>query len=100
MKIQCHVLAKKIHVALPLVEEQDKGLLELHGSGLEHHRDVLQIRDDRGPALLLKVLIVNQPLADPRLLSRQAATLLGKMSTGAKGLISGWHRQRGVDLGL
>lgn len=63
-------------------------------------RDVLEIGDYCGPALLLEMLIVNQPLADPRLLPRQAATLLGQMGTCAKGLIGGRHRQRGIDLSL
>lgn len=85
---------------LPLSEVQDKGLLELIGSRLKHMRDVLEIGDNRGPTLLLEMLIVNQPLTDPRLLSRQTAALLGQMGTCAKGLIGGWHRQRGVDLSL
>lgn len=63
-------------------------------------RDVLEIGDHRGPTLLLKMLIVDQPLADPRLFSCQAATLLGQMGTCAKGLVGGRHRQRGVDLSL
>lgn len=87
-------------MSLPLVEVQDEGLLELRGARLEHCCDVLEIRHYRSPALLLKVLIVDQPLADPRLLARQAATLLGQMGAGTKSLVSGWHRQGGVDLRL
>lgn len=85
---------------LPLGEVQDEGLLKLLGSCLKHMRDVLEIGDHRGPSLLLEMLIVNQPLADPRLLSRQAATMLSQLGTCAKGRIGGRHRQRGVDLSL
>lgn len=83
---------------LPFGEVQDEGLLELISSQLKHMRDVLEVGDHRGPALLLEMLIVDQLLADPCLLSRQAATLLGQMGTCAYGLISSRHRQRDVDL--
>lgn len=61
---------------LPLGEIQDEGLLELLGSRLKHLRDVLEIRNHSGPALLLQMLVVDQLLADSGLLSREIATML------------------------
>lgn len=75
-------------------------MLKLISSRLEHLRDIFEIRNHRGPSLLLKVLIVDQPLADSRLLSRQTATLLSQAGTRDKSLISGRHRQGAFDLTL
>lgn len=85
---------------LPLRQIDSETLLQKIGTRLEHLSDVLQVRNHSRPALLLKVLIVYQLLADPGLLPRQSTTLLSQLGTGDEGLISGWHRQRRFDLAL
>lgn len=85
---------------LSLGEVEGETLLELIRTRLKHLRDVLEIGDHRGPTLLLKVLIVDQPLAYPGLLAGQAATLLSQAGARDQCLVSGRHRQRGVDLAL
>lgn len=70
------------------------------GPALKHVRDVLEIGNHSCPSLLLQVLIVHQPLADPRLVPGQYAALLGESCTRHQGLIGGWHEQRGVNLNL
>lgn len=85
---------------LPLGEVKCEAMLKLVSSRLEHLRDVFEVRHHRGPSLLLKVLIVDQPFADSRLLPRQAATLLSQAGARHESLISGRHRQRTLDLTL
>lgn len=85
---------------LSLRQIDGEALLQNIDSRLEHLRDVLEIRHHGGPTLLLKVLIVHQPLTDPGLLSRQCPALLTQLGTGDEGLVSGRHRQRHVDLVL
>lgn len=98
--VRCYLLLKQFHVLLSLRQIDGEALLQKIGSRLEHLRDVLEIRHHGGPALLLKVLIVDQPLTDPGLLPRQSAALLRQLGTGDEGLVRGRHRQRRVDLAL
>lgn len=83
---------------LALGEIQREALLENLGSGLKHVRYILEIRHHGRPALLLKMLIVNEVLAGPGLLPREDAALLGELRTRDQCSVGRGHRERTVDL--
>lgn len=91
-------LVKELHVLFPFGQIKSKALLENFSSGLKHVSDVLEIGDNSSPALLLKMLIVNETFASSGLFPSEGAALLGKLSPSNQSPVGRRHAQRSVDL--